>query len=355
MKDIVAKRLKDVIDNHRLEGVLITSLENIRYLSGFTGTDAMVLITPTKNFFFTDFRFITQAKDEITGFIIEQYEKVLETITRSLKELKVNKIGVEGEHISFGFYRRMMEILPDMTVVPLTEELGSLRVIKEKGEMDLIREAIRISSESFSSIIKEIKQGVKEKEIKFGLECQMKKNGADHVAFDLIVASGIRSALPHGVATQKSLELGDFVIIDFGVNYQGYNSDETCTFVMGKAKPEQKKVYKIVKDAHDKAIEAIKPGKKCSEIDAVARDYIERAGYGNYFGHALGHGVGLDVHEEPRISQFCNGVITEGMVFTVEPGIYIPNWGGVRIEDMILVNSTGCDTLTYISKELQEI
>ena len=183
----------------------------------------------------------------------------------------------------------------------------------------------------------------------------MKRNGAEAIGFDIIVASGKRSALPHGKASLKRIEKGEFILIDFGSRAQGYHSDETCTVVCGNPSSEQKKVYQVVKEAHDKAIEKVRPGIPIQEVDAAARDHIRDGGYGEYFGDGTGHGIGIAVHEEPAMNTENKGLVEEGMVFTIEPGIYIPDWGGVRIEDMILVTSQEAEILTYLPKELKLI
>lgn len=348
-------RLNKILGELRLEGILLSSPENLRYITGFTGSDGLALITSEDKFFLTDSRYTTQAEEEVRDFAIEEYKIKPKGIVDKIKSLNIERLGFEAEHMSFDFYRRINKELPNQGLIPLSRELKPLRSIKEKGELELIAAAVRIASESLSSVLNEIKPGVKEKSISLKLEYLMKKKGADKVAFDIIVASGKRSALPHGVASEKELETGDFVIIDFGISYRGYHSDETCTLVIGKASKEQKKVYQTVKDAHDKAIDAIKPGVKFSKIDFIARNYIEKAGYGNFFGHGLGHGVGLTTHEEPSLSPLSDGIIEAGMVFTVEPGIYIPHWGGVRIEDMVLSTKEGCNVMTFLPKKLQII
>jgi Xaa-Pro aminopeptidase len=215
-----------------------------------------------------------------------------------------------------------------------------------------MKAAIDISTKAFRHILDMLRTGTVENEVAFEMECFMKKSGADAVSFDTIIASGKRSALPHGKASAKRIDKGDLILIDFGSRFQGYHSDETCTVVLGRPSPEQKKVHQVVKDAHDKAIEMVRPGIPICEVDGTARNYIRDCGYGDYFGHGLGHGVGLVVHEEPGVSGESKGVVEDGMVFTIEPGIYIPDWGGVRLEDMILVTSQGAEVLTSLPKEL---
>jgi Xaa-Pro aminopeptidase len=233
--------------------------------------------------------------------------------------------------------------------VKLAPTLGiieSLRVIKDEREILNIKKAISILGKGLSSILPMLKKKPKEREIALELEYQMKKFGAQKLSFDLIVASGKRSALPHGVASDKKISNGELVTIDLGCSYNGYHCDVTRTFIIGKPGKKQQEIYEIVRDARSIAIENIKPRMTCEEIDGKARDYIKNHGFDKYFGHGLGHGVGLDVHEEPRISKKVKEKIQKGMVFTVEPGIYIPDFGGVRIEDMVYVTESGCRVLT---------
>jgi Xaa-Pro aminopeptidase len=209
-----------------------------------------------------------------------------------------------------------------------------------------------IASQALLGILDLIRPGVPEREVALGLEFAMKNAGADDKSFDFIVASGPRGALPHGKASDKKIQVGELVTLDFGAVYRGYHSDETVTVAVGTPDSRQKEIYSIVRDAHDKALEAVKPGISLKDLDGIARRYIEGKGYGNYFGHGLGHGVGLEVHEKPTVSFRSEQTAGEGMVFTIEPGIYIPDWGGVRIEDTVVVTQDGCRLLTSVPKEL---
>jgi Xaa-Pro aminopeptidase len=240
-------------------------------------------------------------------------------------------------------------------LIPLEEELKNFRAEKDSKELALIRRAIDISSNAFLSLPKILKEGVLEREVALEMEFFMKRNGADAIGFDIIIASGKRSALPHGRASTKGIEKGDFILIDFGSEFQGYHSDQTRTLVCGNPSLEQQKIYRIVKEAHDRAIEKIRPGIPIGEVDTAAREYIRNQGYGDYFGHGTGHGIGLAVHEDPVVNSENKGLLQEGMVFTIEPGIYIPNWGGVRIEDMVFVTPQGAEVLTYLPGELNVV
>ena len=221
--------------------------------------------------------------------------------------------------------------------------------------MVLIRKAIEIASNAFLRGMERIEPDVSEREVALEMECFMKQHEAEATGFDIIVASGKRSAMPHGRAGAKRIEKGDFILVDYGTSFQGYNSDETCTVILGQPTEEQKRIYQIVKDAHDRAIEIVRPGLPIQEVDRAARDHIRQCGYGDYFGHSTGHGVGLAVHEDPTVNSENKDLLQEGMVFTIEPGIYVPGWGGVRIEDMVYVTSQGAEILTYLPKELRVI
>jgi len=236
----------------------------------------------------------------------------------------------------------------------LTDQLTNLRSRKVSEEIDKIRGAIRIASDSFLDALPRLKPGAKEKAVGDFLEIRMKRRGGEGPGFSTIVASGPRGALPHGKATDKAVEKKELVVIDFGVRFQGYHSDETKTVILGKPDGRQKKIYDLVRRAQERAMKAIRPGVSVRRIDAAARGVISRGGYGEFFGHGTGHGIGLAVHEPPTISPRGSGVVEAGMIFSVEPGIYIPGWGGVRLEDLVLVTERGCEVLTYLSKELKD-
>ncbi|MCX8117497.1 MAG: Xaa-Pro peptidase family protein [Desulfobacterota bacterium] len=348
--------VREILRLNQLEGLLFTSLENIRYCCGFTGSDGALLIDREGTYFLTDSRYWTQAEEEVRGAKIVHYKKKLEGVASLLSDLGLKRVGVEGPSLPLSFYRALTERLGTaLEMVPLEGELKDLRAIKDAQELSLIRKAIDLSTKSFLQMIQGIRDGVAERDLALEMEIFMKKNGAEGTGFDLIVASGSRSALPHGRASQKRILRGELILVDFGVRFQGYHADQTRTFVWGRPDPKQEEIFQIVKEAHDLAIEAIRPGVPFSEIDRVAREHIKRQGYGDYFGHGLGHGIGLAVHEDPVVNGENMGLIQAGMVFTVEPGIYLPNWGGVRIEDMVLVTQDGAEVLTPLPRELTMI
>jgi Xaa-Pro aminopeptidase len=268
--------------------------------------------------------------------------------------MNVTRLGFETDYVSFETYGLLSKALAGPELCPV--KLDFLRAQKSQAEIALIQEAVAIADTAFTQILDIVHIGMSERELSFELETRMRKLGSEKPAFDTIVASGKRSALPHGLASDKLLESGDFVTLDFGAVYQGYHSDMTRTLVMGSATEKQRQVYQTVLAAQLEGVQAVKAGRLCRDVDAAARDVIAAAGYNEFFGHGLGHCVGLMIHEEPRLSPANEaGRLAENMVVTVEPGIYIPEWGGVRIEDIVVVTAGGCDILTTSSKQLIEI
>jgi Xaa-Pro aminopeptidase len=347
---------RKILDSHHLDGILFTSLENIRYLCGFTGSDGAFIITQKESFFLTDSRYWTQADAEVKEARVIHYKKKMEGIFSLLFDLKLKEIGFESAFLPFLAYQFLTErFANEARLIPLEEALRNLRAVKDTHELTLIRRAIDISSNAFLQVTEILKAGVVEREAALEMESIMKRSGADAIGFDIILASGKRSALPHGKASDKRIEKGDFILIDFGSGFQGYHSDQTRTVVCGNPSTEQQKIYHIVREAHDQAIKKARPGIPIGEVDGAARDHIRNQGYGEYFGHGTGHGIGLAVHEDPTVNSENKGLLQEGMIFTIEPGIYIPDWGGVRIEDMVLVTPHGVEVLTYLPGELRAV
>jgi Xaa-Pro aminopeptidase len=338
---------------HHLDAILITDLNNVRYLSHFTGTNGVILATKERGYFFTDFRYREQAKKQVKGFttIIVQRDLVGE-IAQKLKDYKIKRLGLEAGAIKYAEYVRLEKNLKGIKLVPVTDDPAKIREIKTKIEIKAIERALAINKLAFDEVKRIIKPGISEIEVKTLLEIAMLKHGADKIGFDTIVASGWRGALPHGVASNKKIRAGELVTIDFGCTMDGYNSDETVTIAQGTINKEQRTIHQIVFDAQQAAVAAARPGAKCSDIDKAARDFITKQGYGQYFGHALGHGVGLEVHERPVLSPNSTDILEEGMVFTIEPGIYIPKFGGVRIEDVFVCTKSGARRLSKINKKI---
>lgn len=348
------KRLETLMRRKDIDVFLFFSLENIRYLCGFTGSDGALVIAGGERTFLSDSRYEQQAKEEIRAAGFKKYKRKIEGLAQFLGSLRIKRLGFESSAMTCESYQQLKEKLPRLRFVPLAGEIRDLRARKEPEELGKIREAIRIASVSFTDALPRMKPGARERNVAEFLEYRMKRNGGDKPAFDTVLASGPRAALPHGAASEKRMQKQETVVVDFGVRFKGYHSDETKTLILGKPDVYQRQVYETVRRAQEKALSAIRPGVSVRRIDAAAREVITRAGFGKYFGHGTGHGVGLAVHEEPSISPKGNGVVQEGMVFTVEPGIYIPGWGGVRLEDMVLATSRGYERLTGLAKDLKE-
>lgn len=345
-------RLKQFFETTKADAILITNLKNIRYFCGFSGSEGILLLTPDKGWFLCDSRYTTQAETEVQGVEIKVFSVRYEAVAAVIAENNLARVACEGEDFAVADYIQLSKKITPSALVVLEEPLAIVRSWKNTSEIEQLRSTALLSSNALAATLPLLNQGITEKEFARELEFEMRRNGADAVAFDFIVASGVRGAMPHGVASDKRIENNELVTIDFGALKNGYHSDETVTVAIGTPDNKLLNVYRIVKDAHDKAIDAVKPGITSCELDSIAREYICNYGYGDFFGHGLGHGVGLDIHEKPTISQRSSAVIEEGMVFTIEPGIYIPGLGGVRIEDTVLVTANGSETLTKADKKL---
>jgi len=336
------------------EVLLVANPENRRYLTGFTGSSGVAAVTASRAIFITDFRYIDQARMECPGWeIVRQGTVMLDTVAEVLTSLGARRVGFERSHATYGFYEDLATRLEGRDLIPTSDIVESIRLVKDEGEIDLIRRAAAIADEALEDILPMLRPGVAECEIALEIEYRMRKLGAEGPAFDTIVASGPRSALPHGRASERVLAAGDFVTIDMGARVEGYNSDLTRTFVLSPVTGQQKEIYELVREAQEKALTAVRPGPTGKEIDAVARDIISRRGHGEHFGHGLGHGVGLAVHEGPRLAPTGDKSLQAGNVVTVEPGVYITGWGGVRIEDLSVVRPDGVEVLSSFPKDLK--
>lgn len=348
-------KLQAFMAEQNLSAVIINKPENRRYFSGFTGTAGSLLLTQDRSFLLTDFRYIEQALKQTSGFeVIKFSHNCYETMVNLLRKQGLVRIGFESDFVTYQSYRNMTKYIPAESLVPVT--LDKLRLVKDFSELKLIQQAVKIADDAFTHILSVLKPGITERDVALELEYKMRKLGAEKPAFDTIVASGVRGALPHGVASDKKIENGDFVTLDFGAVYHGYHSDITRTVCIGKASSKQREIYNIVLEAQLVGLKLISAGRTCKDVDAASRDVIRKYNYGEYFGHGLGHGVGLVIHEEPRLSPTnTEGILEECTVVTVEPGIYIPEWGGVRIEDMVVVTAQNVEILTKSSKQLIEL
>ncbi len=338
----------------QIDGLLITDINNVRYLSGFTGSSAFLLITKSGGLFATDSRYEEQAKKEVTGWdiSIERGERS-KTISKISKRLGIKRLGFEAS-MSYGLFRDLSK--KGLRMELLKNAVEKLRAVKDSTEIELIKKAVKRAESAFTATLPYIKKGVSEKKIALILEENLRKMGCSRLPFEIIVASGRNSSMPHARPTDKKLRAGDLVVIDWGGEADGYFSDMTRTLlVKGPDIGKKKEIYQIVLEANKKAISAIRPGIDVRKIDHSARYVIKRAGYGKLFGHGTGHGVGLQVHELPSITWRKKAMIKENMIFTIEPGIYVPELGGVRIEDMALVGKKRASLLTTLSKELKTI
>ncbi len=346
------EKLRGSLEKQHIDAILITNPYNRRYMTGFTGTAGVALITASKSLFVTDFRYVEQAESQCPGYeIIKQTGTLHEEVARLAKDLQLKTIGFEQDEFTYASYVKYKEAY-DGELVPLSGMVEKLRLIKTNSEIKILKEAAKIADAAFEHILGYIRPGITELDVSNELEFFMRKQGAASSSFDTIVASGLRSALPHGVASSKVIEAGDMVTLDYGAYYNGYVSDITRTIAVGKPSDGMKAIYDIVLEAQLRGMAGIKPGMTGREADALTRNFIEEKGYGPNFGHSTGHGIGLEVHEGPALSKASEVILEPGMAVTVEPGIYVPGLGGVRIEDDTIITNEGNESLTHSTKDL---
>ena len=320
---------KEEIRNKSLDGILVSKIENVRYLTGFSGSTGYVWFDGTEAIFLTDFRYIEQAEIECSGWRIEVLSDGLK---KWFKDRRVKRIGLE-ESATLAICESFRE--EGMDVVKIDRIVENLRVIKEKDEVELIKKALEIAEQAFNEVLPFIKEGVTEKDLEAELVHRIKKLGAEREAFNIIVASGRRSSLPHGVASSKRIEMNDVIVFDFGAVYKGYHSDITRVVVLGNIKREVMNVHKAIVSAMDTLIENLRENVECKDLHGLAVGVLAKFGYDRYFGHGTGHGVGLEIHEAPTVSSYSKDRLKSGMVFTVEPGVYFQGTFGLRIEDIV--------------------
>lgn len=352
------EKARELFGTFDIDALLVTSSSNRFYLSGFKGSSGVLLITKEDAILVTDFRYKTQAAEQAEGYrVVMHTAPIPEEIAKLTKELSIGKLGFEQDNVTYTTYRTYENQLntDETELVPVTGLIEKLRLIKDESEIKIVKDAASIADAAFSHIIEFIRPGLTEREVSNELEFFMRKNGATSSSFDIIVASGYRSALPHGVASDKIIETGELVTLDFGAYYKGYCSDITRTVAIGNVSDELKEIYQVVYDAQMLGMKGIRPGMTGKEADALTRDYIVSKGYGDYFGHSTGHGIGLDVHEGPALSMKSDTILEPGMLVTVEPGIYVSGLGGVRIEDDALITKDGNESLTSSTKSLLTI
>ena len=351
------KNLKSLFSEKNLDGMLVTNLTHIRYLCGFTGSAGSLLITHDKCEFITDGRYTFQSKNEVKGANITISSDPHFNVIKKENLLPSNlKIAFDSNNVSHQIYNQLKDIFSSISWEGTSGYVESLAMIKDEKEIDAIKTAVEITDQAFSEVFPMIKIGVKEKEIANQLSFLYRKYGdADADAFSPIVGSGIHSAMPHQRPTDKKIEPGELVVIDSGAKYAGYHADMTRTVATKGYSEKQKEIYNIVLEAQLKSIDGIKSNISCKEIDSIARDHITNAGYGKYFDHGLGHSLGLEIHENPRFSKVSKDILQSNHVMTVEPGIYLEDIGGVRIEDDIVVQDNGCEVLNKTQKDFTVI
>lgn len=348
--DKIAK-IHDLLNKQDLDAIVILSDYNRRYISEFTGTSGALLISKNENKLITDFRYIEQATNQAVNFeIINRSGSINDEIISIINSQNFQKVGFEGHLVSYDTYQILNQASAQL--LSIGNEIEHIREIKTPEEIEKIKVAAKIVDDTYNYLLETVKAGMTEREVKALLESKMLELGADGPSFDTIVASGYRGALPHGVASDKVIEQRDMITLDFGAYYRGYCSDITRTFAIGEPDAKLKEIYDIVLKSQIKAINEIKPGMSVEEADALSRDYIDAHGYGAEFGHSLGHGIGLEIHEGPLLSKNSNGTIEVNNCVTIEPGIYVDGLGGVRIEDDILITENGCEVFTKCTKDL---
>ncbi|MEK4229911.1 M24 family metallopeptidase [Solibacillus sp. FSL H8-0538] len=347
----LAKLRQALLDNN-VDALLITNEYNRRYMTGFTGTAGVAIVSQQDAVFITDFRYTEQAAAQIQDFRIVTHTGLISAeVGKQVALMGVKTLGFEKDAMSYGLYE-LYKSAVNVDFAPLSGLIEKIRLIKSEQEINIIKVACEIADNAFTHILSFIEPGKTELEVSNELEFFMRKQGATSSSFDIIVASGVRSALPHGVATNKVIEQGDFVTLDFGAYYNGYISDITRTIAIGQPSEKLVEMYNVVLESQLLALEKVGPGMTGIEADAVARNYLTSKGYGEAFGHSTGHGIGLEVHEGPGLSFRSDTVLEPNMVVTIEPGVYLPGIGGVRIEDDIVITETGNELLTHSTKQL---
>lgn len=336
------------------QGLLVIKKENKFYLSNFTGSGGYLLVTSKKKYILIEGKYEKQAQEQCKEFsiVVLRDKNFLECLREICKKNDIEELIFEEDTVVYSLYKEL-EKLP-FKLVESGNLLENQRVIKKYNEIEILKKSCDIAQKAIEMALDEFTIDMNEKDLADSIERNAKKLGAEKIDF-IIVASGKRGALPHGRPTDKKIELGELVTIDFGSIYRGYHSDITRTYAVGKVSLKLKEIYDIVKEAQQLGVSMIKPEMDTKEIDKVVREYIKNAGYGEYFVHGLGHGVGIEGHEKPFLNEYENNILKAGMVLTIEPGIYIPELGGVRIEDTVLVTNNGYELLTTIPKEFKEI
>jgi Xaa-Pro aminopeptidase len=360
--DHILKRRDDLrqgLRNDDLDALLVSSPTNVSYLTGFTGDSSVLIVGRERDLVLSDGRFTTQLEQECPGLevsIRRTNQTMNQAIVQAAGSLGLRRLGFEAAVLSVAEYELIRGSLPAVTLVTTSERVEALRQIKDEGEIAAVREAIDMAERAFTLVRAQLREGTTEKDVADQLEAALRRCGATASSFPPIVAVGVRAALPHARPTETT-RIGDdqFVLFDWGATGRPYKSDLTRVVVTGKVTPEFETIYRTVLAAQERGIAAIRPGVRAHDVDAEARSVIEQAGFGRFFEHGLGHGLGMDIHEAPRLRKESDNILQPGMIVTVEPGIYLPGWGGIRIEDDVLVTSEGCEVLTHLPKSLDSV
>ncbi len=351
------RKLRQHLATTQFDGLLLSHLPNSRYLCGFTGSAGLLLLEESGSVFFTDVRYDTQAHEEVkSAKVVIARKSVLQAVADFLgqrrRRAKGWDIGIESEHFTVAEKSRLNKLRPSgVTLKDASAIVERARMVKDEEEIQRIRAAVELGAKLFDRAVEVMRPGIKEVEVAAEMELAARRGGAEEMSFPTIIASGDRSALPHGRASEKVIAPGAFVVCDFGVILSGYCSDQTRTVWVGSVADDARSAYEAVREAQQAAIHAVRPGITVGEVDSAARKVLRKAGFGRYFTHSTGHGVGLEIHESPRVAEGQREVLQSGMVITIEPGVYFPGKWGIRIEDMVVVTEGGCEVLTPTSKE----
>lgn len=346
------RSVQTALAGHKVGALLVSSLANVRYLTGYAGSNGLVLVTPSETHFFTDPRYALEASQTITCKLHIAKRPLIEDIAGIVKRKKLKKIGFEPAWLNLEQHQKLKDLLPSgASLQPVPGVIETLRMIKSPAEIDMIRKSVRVNSEAYARTLRRVRFGMRERDIAAELDYQMRLHGAEKPAFDTIVAAGVRTALPHAQPTGRRLEENDLLLIDMGACLDGYMSDMTRMAFLGIPPKRVQTLYDAVLDAQSAGIDAVRPGVTSGQLDSAARNVLKKRGLDRQFVHSTGHGLGLEIHESPRIGKKDKTVLRTGMVITIEPGAYIDGFGGVRIEDTVLVTANGCEVLTPTTKE----
>jgi len=347
MNTRLKKLVEDFSRHKNIDALLVTNDSNIRYLTGFPASESWFLVTKLKAFYITDSRYILEARQGLKGVTVKQYTRMpCATLCELTKQYRIKRLGFDERQTSYALWKKLKEFCPrNPKLIPATGMVEALREVKDQTEVEEVRNSLKLHYKAIDFMKKVVKPGLSERQIALKLEAFVKSHGAEF-SFPPIIASGPNSCYPHARVTDRVIRNNENVLLDFGMDIKGYKSDLTRNFFLGRIAPRVKQVHEALTLAQKEAIKLIKPGIKCSDVDAQARKVLRKYSLAKYFGHSLGHGVGLDIHEAPRLSSQSTSILEEGMIVTVEPGVYIPNQFGIRVEDMVLVTKEGCEVLS---------